>query len=307
MSFILFISISLSRFRLQQPTLLLLLCYSSESKETSKNHLFQASLLSISIQSPREKLKAAIFAPLLLHLPSHKDPPIPWGGCPTSPLLSLTSPSSSPSSLCPLPTSGPFPKLQQTLFLFLSITTSPFSRFVALIPPIRQGSMKTKRGFRLGRRLIRVWRCVLLRRSNRYQRLDSTTPKPSKPRLFDWARRFFACSGGGGGGGRTDYRRIETSCTGEKPPPRGHLAVYVGSGVKGGGQRGQEEDGSGSKRYVVPVIYFNHPLFGELLREAEEEFGYEHPGGITIPCPVATFERVRTRIIAESTKPQLFH
>ncbi|KAM0935082.1 putative small auxin-up RNA [Dioscorea sansibarensis] len=168
--------------------------------------------------------------------------------------------------------------------------------------------MKRKRGFRLGRRLIRVWRCVVLRRPNRYQRLDSITPKPSKPRLFDWARRFFACSGGGGGGGGggRDYRPIETSCAGEKPPPRGHLAVYVGSGVKGG-QRGRGAEEGGSKRYVVPVIYFNHPLFGELLREAEEEFGYEHPGGITIPCPIATFERVRTRIIAESTKAQLFH
>jgi SAUR family protein len=42
---------------------------------------------------------------------------------------------------------------------------------------------------------------------------------------------------------------------------------------------------------VVPVVYFNHPLFGELLREAEEEFGFQHPGGITIPCAASRFER----------------
>jgi hypothetical protein len=39
---------------------------------------------------------------------------------------------------------------------------------------------------------------------------------------------------------------------------------------------------------LVPVIYFNHPLFGELLREAEEEFRHQHQGGITIPCQRVT-------------------
>ena len=42
---------------------------------------------------------------------------------------------------------------------------------------------------------------------------------------------------------------------------------------------------------MVPVVYFNHPMFGELLREAEEAFGFQHPGGITIPCAAAKFER----------------
>lgn len=68
--------------------------------------------------------------------------------------------------------------------------------------------------------------------------------------------------------------------------PKGHMAVYVG-----------QNDGDFS-RVFVPVIYFNHPLFGELLREAEEEYGYNHPGGITIPCRIAEFERVKTRIAA---------
>ncbi|XP_019158960.1 PREDICTED: auxin-responsive protein SAUR36-like [Ipomoea nil] len=74
----------------------------------------------------------------------------------------------------------------------------------------------------------------------------------------------------------------------EKPavavPPKGHMAVYVG-----------QEDGD-FKRILVPVIYFNHPLFGELLREAENEFGFSHPGGITIPCRISEFELVQTRI-----------
>ncbi|XP_028755768.1 auxin-induced protein X10A-like [Neltuma alba] len=52
--------------------------------------------------------------------------------------------------------------------------------------------------------------------------------------------------------------------------PKGYLAIYVG----------QE-----TKRFVIPVSYLNQPSFQELLSEAEEEFGYDHPmGALTIPC-----------------------
>ncbi|KAL8060273.1 hypothetical protein ABFX02_02G014500 [Erythranthe guttata] len=53
--------------------------------------------------------------------------------------------------------------------------------------------------------------------------------------------------------------------------PKGHLAVYVGESEK--------------KRFVIPLSYLNHPLFQELLCQAEEQFGFYHPmGGLTIPC-----------------------
>ncbi|XP_021640519.2 uncharacterized protein LOC110635474 [Hevea brasiliensis] len=53
--------------------------------------------------------------------------------------------------------------------------------------------------------------------------------------------------------------------------PKGHIAVYVGEGQK--------------KRFIIPVSFLNKPSFQELLRKAEEEFGFNHPmGGITIPC-----------------------
>lgn len=68
--------------------------------------------------------------------------------------------------------------------------------------------------------------------------------------------------------------------------PKGKMAVYVG-----------QKDGD-FKRVLVPVIYINHPLFGQLLREAEEEYGHDHPGGITIPCRFSDFENVNTRIAA---------
>ncbi|GJY59808.1 auxin-responsive protein SAUR36-like protein [Tanacetum coccineum] len=65
------------------------------------------------------------------------------------------------------------------------------------------------------------------------------------------------------------------------------MAVYVG-----------QKDGD-FKRVLVPVLYINHPLFGQLLREAEEEYGHDHAGGITIPCRFSDFENVKTRIAAE--------
>ncbi|KAL4585216.1 hypothetical protein LXL04_009832 [Taraxacum kok-saghyz] len=58
--------------------------------------------------------------------------------------------------------------------------------------------------------------------------------------------------------------------------PKGHFAVYVGEQEK--------------RRFVVPVSLLNQPSFQHLLRQAEEEFGYDHPmGGLTIPCRVDAF------------------
>ncbi|KAK4477168.1 hypothetical protein RD792_016381 [Penstemon davidsonii] len=53
--------------------------------------------------------------------------------------------------------------------------------------------------------------------------------------------------------------------------PKGHFAVYVGEEEK--------------RRFVIPVSFLNEPSFQELLCQAEEEFGFNHPmGGLTIPC-----------------------
>ncbi|MED6223386.1 hypothetical protein PIB30_073521 [Stylosanthes scabra] len=52
--------------------------------------------------------------------------------------------------------------------------------------------------------------------------------------------------------------------------PKGYLAVYVGDKMR---------------RFVIPLCYLNQPSFQELLNQAEEESGYDHPtGGLTIPC-----------------------
>ncbi|XP_057510029.1 auxin-responsive protein SAUR22-like [Actinidia eriantha] len=53
--------------------------------------------------------------------------------------------------------------------------------------------------------------------------------------------------------------------------PKGYFTVYVGESEK--------------KRFVVPISYLNQPSFQDLLSQAEEEFGFDHPmGGLSIPC-----------------------
>ncbi|CAD6338443.1 unnamed protein product [Miscanthus lutarioriparius] len=73
-----------------------------------------------------------------------------------------------------------------------------------------------------------------------------------------------AASGGKGGGGRSSV-------------PRGFFAVYVGEEMR---------------RFVIPTEYLGHWAFAELLREAEEEFGFRHEGGLRIPCDVESFEGI---------------
>ncbi|KAI4366327.1 hypothetical protein MLD38_022214 [Melastoma candidum] len=57
--------------------------------------------------------------------------------------------------------------------------------------------------------------------------------------------------------------------------PSGHVAVQVGP------ER---------QRFIVRAAHLNHPIFRGLLKQAEEEFGFDVQGPITIPCDVAQFE-----------------
>ncbi|GAB4858597.1 hypothetical protein Ancab_010071 [Ancistrocladus abbreviatus] len=73
-----------------------------------------------------------------------------------------------------------------------------------------------------------------------------------------------------------------------KDIPKGYLAILVG-------HEGEEQ----LQRFIIPVIYFNHPLFMQLLKEAEEEYGFDHKGPITIPCHVEEFRNVQGMIDRE--------
>ncbi|XP_051132031.1 auxin-induced protein 15A [Andrographis paniculata] len=68
--------------------------------------------------------------------------------------------------------------------------------------------------------------------------------------------------------------------TGQSPKtptdvPRGYLAVYVGQELR---------------RFIIPTSYLGDPLFKVLLEKVEEEFGFHHGGGLTIPCEIETFK-----------------
>ncbi|XP_059312921.1 auxin-responsive protein SAUR36-like [Lycium ferocissimum] len=158
--------------------------------------------------------------------------------------------------------------------------------------------MRKFRGFVLKHRVTTLFRCMFRQRrwaTARYHRLDQLPswngPTKSFSRFLNWTQRVKTrakaicskahCSGSGRGYMHVGQDPVEDESV---TVPKGHLAVYVG-----------QKDGD-YKRVLVPVIYINHPLFSELLREAEEEYGFNHPGGITIPCRISEFERVQTRI-----------
>lgn len=69
----------------------------------------------------------------------------------------------------------------------------------------------------------------------------------------------------------------------DKDIRKGFFAVYVG-----------EE----AKRYAIPLSYLKHPIFLELLRKAEEEFGFDNvgSGALQIPCDPVVFERLLSLI-----------
>ncbi|KAF8020791.1 hypothetical protein BT93_G1270 [Corymbia citriodora subsp. variegata] len=63
--------------------------------------------------------------------------------------------------------------------------------------------------------------------------------------------------------------------------PKGHFAVYVGES---------------RSRYIVPLSFLSHPDFQRLLQRAEEEFGFNHDMGITLPCEEVVFQSLTSMI-----------
>lgn len=57
--------------------------------------------------------------------------------------------------------------------------------------------------------------------------------------------------------------------------PKGHFVVYVGSN---------------RVRHIVPISYLEQPEFQMLLHSAEEEFGFDHDMGLTLPCNEDVFQ-----------------
>ncbi|XP_057516922.1 protein SMALL AUXIN UP-REGULATED RNA 12-like [Amaranthus tricolor] len=64
--------------------------------------------------------------------------------------------------------------------------------------------------------------------------------------------------------------------------PKGHFAVYVGDN---------------RTRYIVPISLLNTPQFQTLLNQSEQEFGFCHQMGLTIPCDQHLFESLITSML----------
>ncbi|XP_022886832.1 auxin-responsive protein SAUR32-like [Olea europaea var. sylvestris] len=69
---------------------------------------------------------------------------------------------------------------------------------------------------------------------------------------------------------------ISSSMSSEQVP-KGYIAVCTGKELK---------------RFVIPMEYLGHQAFRVLLREAEEEFGFQQEGVLKIPCEVELFEKI---------------
>ncbi|KAJ8762363.1 hypothetical protein K2173_007521 [Erythroxylum novogranatense] len=63
--------------------------------------------------------------------------------------------------------------------------------------------------------------------------------------------------------------------------PKGHFVVYVGEN---------------RSRYIVPISFLSRPEFQVLLQQAEEEFGFDHEMGLTIPCPEEVFQSLTSTL-----------
>ncbi|WOK95338.1 hypothetical protein Cni_G04045 [Canna indica] len=72
--------------------------------------------------------------------------------------------------------------------------------------------------------------------------------------------------------------------------PAGHVVVCVGSS---------------SRRFVVRASHLNHPVFRQLLRQAEEEYGFSaRPGPLSLPCDESLFEDALRLISNNSSAPR---
>ena len=69
--------------------------------------------------------------------------------------------------------------------------------------------------------------------------------------------------------------------------PKGYLAVCVGEELK---------------RFIIPTEYLGHQAFEVLLREAEEEFGFQQTGVLRIPCEVSVFESILKMVEGKKDK-----
>ncbi|MED6144715.1 hypothetical protein PIB30_018189 [Stylosanthes scabra] len=78
-------------------------------------------------------------------------------------------------------------------------------------------------------------------------------------------------------------KKSSSSCVPEDVK-EGHFAV-IAEGCGG-------DDEEGPKRFVMPLSCLRNPAFLRLLEQAEEEYGFDHEGALTIPCTPSQLQRI---------------
>ncbi|XP_010510697.1 PREDICTED: indole-3-acetic acid-induced protein ARG7-like [Camelina sativa] len=49
-----------------------------------------------------------------------------------------------------------------------------------------------------------------------------------------------------------------------------------------------------TQRFVVPLMFLEHPMFRKLLERAEEEYGFDHHGALMVPCQPSHLQIILT-------------
>ncbi|CAI8599764.1 unnamed protein product [Vicia faba] len=104
----------------------------------------------------------------------------------------------------------------------------------------------------------------VLKKWRRIANASKTSNNSTTSKRIKFLKRTLSMSEREGGGGSSAV-------------PKGYLAVCVGVELN---------------RFVIPTEYLTHKAFHVLLREAEEEFGFEQTGVLRIPCEVSVFESI---------------
>ncbi|CAF1701648.1 unnamed protein product [Brassica oleracea var. botrytis] len=68
-----------------------------------------------------------------------------------------------------------------------------------------------------------------------------------------------------------------------KDVKEGHVAVIAVDGYH-----------EATQRFVVPLMFLEHPMFRKLLERAEEEYGFNHDGALMVPCRPSHLRKILT-------------
>jgi SAUR family protein len=127
--------------------------------------------------------------------------------------------------------------------------------------------------------ILKKWRRIA--NSSKTTTISTTTNNITSSKSMKFLKRTLSLS-------EREGTTITSSNNGSVP--KGYLAVCVGEELK---------------RFIIPTEYLSHQAFQILLREAEEEFGFQQTGVLRIPCEVTVFEST-LKIVEDGKKNDKF-